>query len=189
MKNIPRSADEARSRMAEAEKVAQDLDNEVGLAIVDDVLATEKGDRNSARKARVRYLQAQERLGPARERVDYLADIAKRLAHAEERLARDRREARWKKVDLESKDNQKRLESARERVIAAARVLVLESENFSNVTSELRPFLDEYTRLKTEFGGELSLRWPDLDYWRLEIAPGVPMHDALAELRGRKRAE
>ena len=189
MNEIPKSADEARKMLAEAERELNDLSNQLGVALVDHAAAEGRGDSKTAGGARSIVLQVQAGLTPAREHVNYLKDIAERLSHAEERIARDRRQARWKGIHPEAGRVRKQLETRREAVINVARQLILESKAFNDARTGTAALRNEFMNLRVEFGGDPDFDWPDLDYWRLPLAPDLPMHEALSGLRGRSRNE
>ncbi|MDG0868003.1 hypothetical protein GKO46_13115 [SAR202 cluster bacterium JH702] len=189
MNEIPKTGEEARQLLADAERELADLNNALGTAVVDHALAVGRKDAKAIEKFNTVAQATQSKLPEAREKVTYLKDMSDRLAYAEARLARDQRVSRHKEIQPEAEKASKLLVSKRARVVEAARELIDASLSLRDTCRDTRELRSEYNALHAEFGNGNRIEWVGLDYWRIEVAPGLPMREALSGLRGRKRGE
>jgi hypothetical protein len=189
MNDIPKSGEEARKMLADAERALADLNNALSTAVVDRALAVGRNDAKAAEKFHTVAQVVQSKLPMARDAVTFLRDISERLAYAEARLGRDQRISRQKEIQPEAEKAGKHLVSEHDRVVKAARELVEASKSLADARIATRELRNEYDALWDEFGGSDRLEWSGADYWRIEVAPDLSMQEVLAGLRGRKRSE
>jgi hypothetical protein len=189
MNVIPKSGEEARQMLADAERSLAELKNALSTAVVDHALAEGRKDGKASEKFNTVAQVALSKLPAARELVTYLRDMSERLTHAEGRLARDQRLARWKSIRPEAEKAGSRLNAEQAAVVKAAQTLLLASKSLADVRTETRELRNEYDALCAEFGNGDRIGWDGLDFWRIPLAPGLPLEEVLGGLRGRKRSE
>jgi len=185
---IPASTVEATEMIEEVKRELTDVENEMGLAVVEHAVAVQSGDKSGGADAALAVAKANERREPLRRQLQDLNEIKKRVGVAEERLLRDRRQKRYEELHEPAEVLRTRITETSERVIAAVREVVLASKEWNDIKTESLELRSEYTDTAQQLG-QPSPSWPPLEFRQIPIADGWSISDALLFVRGKLRKE
>ena len=189
MKNKPKTVKEAQVVLATVESKVERLENDQKLAFIDSSLAEMRGDRTWEKNSFKVLEHIYGKLADAKAERKEIVELLRLLVATEDRLEYERKSDRWKSIRPEVEAALKGILKAEATVVLRLRELVLACDEYRRLIEENANLKGEYNSLRAEFGNGSEPSIPDLDMWSLEVAPGIPVHEVLGSIRGRKRTE